>query len=139
MDKGQAWSMDLLIGVIIFMSMAVFFYLTFLSGLGQQTEFTNEGDLILQGLDGRNYPEGYNSSPVPLRGYSVSRDGLKDLYSSDYNTIQAQLGIQSEVCIFVTDRNGNLVPVESPSGDEQFSIGEGTEDVKIAEDLNCGE
>lgn len=129
--------MDLLIGVIIFMSMAVFLYITFLTGVGQNTEFTNEADLLLRGLDASNFPEQYNNSPVPLRGYSVDRTELGGLYTSEYNTIRSQLGVDSHVCVYITDSDGNLVGIEDEDGGNVFSIGEGTEDIMIADGLPC--
>lgn len=135
--RGQNWTVDLLVGVIIFMSVALLFYSLAQGNLGQQTEFEASADPIVNKLDRQNQPGGYNAAPTPFNGYSVNKTELKELYGSDYSTIKSQLDIQGEFCLTVVD-NGSVTAF-NVSGNDQFSFGPGNGDVLVGPDISCGE
>ena len=135
--RGQNWTIDLLVGVAIFMSIALLFYSIASGNLGEQTQFEASADPLINKLDRESQPEGYNATPTPFNGYSVNETELKELYASDYDTITSQLDIQGEFCLTVVE-NGSLVPL-NVSGNDQFSYGENDSDVLIGNNLSCGQ
>jgi ABC-type glycerol-3-phosphate transport system permease component len=135
--RGQNWTVDLLVGVIIFLSIALFFYTMTQSNLSQDTTFTQSADPLIDQLNAQNYPEGYNATPVPLQGYTVDRDELKALFAENYSEIKAELNFDNEFCMVLT-RNDSLVSL-NVSGTEQYSVGENDGDVLITEDIRCGQ
>ena len=138
MKRGQAWSLDLLLGVIIFMTMAILFYSTFSGTFSNDNEFSNEADLALERLDASNYPASYNDTPTPFNGYSISEEELAELYGTNYQALKSRLGVASELCIYITDQSGNLISM-NVSGTDKFSVGDGSGNVKLADGLNCGQ
>lgn len=135
--RGQNWTVDLLVGVIIFMSIALFFYTMTQTNLGQETTFSQTADPLVDQLNAQNYPEGYNATPVPFQGYSVNEQELKKLYAQNYSEIKAELNIQGEFCLGVT-QNGTLQSF-TVDGEEQYSIGENDGDVLITNGTRCGQ
>lgn len=135
--RGQNWTIDLLVGVAIFMSIALLFYSLTSGNLGEQTQFEASADPLVNKLDQQSQSEGYNATPTPFDGYSMNEKELKELYASDYETIKSQLDIQGEFCMMVVE-NGSLVPM-NVSGTNQFSYGENDGDVLIGQNIPCGQ
>lgn len=134
--RGQNWAVDLLVGVIIFMSIAIFFYTITQTNLSQETTFQESADPIVDELSQDNQPEGYNATPLPFDGFSISHAEMKDLYASNYSEIKAKLNIQGDFCLTVSE-NGSLVPFNT-SGTNQYSFGEDDGDVLAGYNIRCG-
>jgi len=141
--KAQAWSLDLIIGVLIFMVAA---------------------GIVISLLTDRD-----NQDPAPLRVESevvatklVTQEDLQiapgnqlnmaALYAlaanatKDYDATRGKLGVQNEFCIYLQDEEGNLIFIKDPSDlDESDGIntyagvGSATGEVNLtSQEIPCG-
>lgn len=135
---GQNWTIDLLVGVVIFLSVAIFFYTILQSNLSEETSFDQTSDELVEKLNAQNYPDDYNGTPVPIEGYSVKEDEMAELYNKNYDQVKEELGIRGDFCMIVVDDQGSLVAFNQ-SGTEQYSFGRGDGDVVVGDGIRCGE
>lgn len=138
MRRGQNWTIDLLVGFIIFLSVAIFFYTVTRANLQEDTSFSDTSGAVIEQLNAENYPDGYNETPLPIQGYSLDQQELRELYSQNYSSVKDELNIQDEFCLTVVDANGSLIPV-NVSGNETYSFGRGEGRVLVGDDIVCGE
>ncbi len=126
--KSQTWSMDLMIGIAIFLGLAVVFIFLLFT---QTDEFRlrEQADSIYSQFDIRTNPDGFGI----FDGGSVSREALKGLYvDSQYQDVKNELGIEGDFCIVVVDQTGGIMNISN-----NYGFGEG-EKLEIAEGLYCG-
>jgi hypothetical protein len=104
MAKGQSWSMDLVIAVVIFGFMAIIFVSLMvikdkpsIEDLKQSAQDINDKLQDPVGLCG----------PI-IQGQNLTLAQLRCLSGQDYSTLKEQLGIRSDFCIYLEDSNGNL-------------------------------
>ena|SRR3989344_1793521 len=120
--QGQSWSLDIILGVVIFMLIIGIFY-TLLSN----NKKTDIGDIQLEAstLSGNlDSSSGINSSLAVIEQGTIDDMKLETLYDSDYNTLKRQFGIQGDFCIYIVDQYGKLVTVDT-SGGEMIGFGNG--------------
>ena len=111
MYRGQVWSVDVIIGVVIFISILTVFY-AILSESGEDVNallranadtviirFTQDPDLRV--LEGNNK---LNLSRLELVG------------NHSYERLKEKLGIQGEFCIYLEDEFGRLVTIGNKTG-----------------------
>lgn len=128
--RGQTWSVDLVIGVVIFLLLVVVFYSLFAVDRGEYTVLREEADYALGALSqGSSTVTGV---PKIIQGQRLNQTELQALYATDYATLKAQLGITSDFCIVVVDDTGGLVQVGG-----KYSQGTGS-DLELAEGIFCG-
>jgi len=129
--KAQTWSIDLVIGVVIFLLVIIIIYSLIASRPPKENQLRDDADRIYSKLDSRSNVN--DDIPKVLTGNSISNEDLVNLYKEDYNTLKAKLGVTSDFCILVvTDNNGII---NTTAGN---SIGSG-EDVIITSNVYCGE
>lgn len=136
--KAQNWTIDLLVGVVIFMSIAIFFYTIARANLDQQTSFDDSADALVEKLNAENYPDNYNNTPLPLSGYTIQETEIKQLYQKNYSTVKRQLNIQGDFCLTVVNSDGSLVSF-NVSGNPKYSFGSGDGNIMVGPGIACGE
>ena len=127
--RSQLWSMDMVIGVVIFLFLIVVF-LSFLSlSDSEDFEVRSQADLLFQRLD---ITSGQQNLPPIFDGSRVNRQALEDLFSSSYSSIKNDLGITSDFCIVVIDEFGGIINFS-----DRTSFGN-SRDIEIADGVFCG-
>src|SRR3989338_6391592 len=104
MKASQAWSMDIMLGIIIFIGAAFFFYSTFGSKQGSDAEeLENDALKVMRGVVS-------NDPDVSIvTGSEVDIDKLQALLGEDYAQIKQKLRVGSDFCIFLEDEKGNII------------------------------
>ncbi len=135
--KGQALSVDLVIGVLIFLVALGAIYS--LLGSRQQEDPTPlriESEVIATILTS-------NASSQQLQvadNNQLSMDQLGMLAhqaQGDYGSLKEQLGIKNEFCIYLQDDQGNLVYIRDQNGTRYSGIGSGSDDLNVS-GVECG-
>ncbi len=127
--KSQTWSLDLMLGVAIFLALAVIFVFLLFT---QTDEFLlrEDADKIYSQFDLRTNPDGLGL----FEGGSISREALEKLFiETQYDQIRNELGITGEFCIVLVDNTDGLIKI----GDK-YGFGSG-EDIEISEGIFCGD
>jgi hypothetical protein len=120
LKKGQTITLDLIIGITIFISTIVLFY--YLFGIDvTQTEEEDAATKIVEGLNGNQY----------FQDGELTSDELIDLTEMDCAELKTFLNTNKNICIYATDHNGNLVELNN-------KYGVGCPGIDINE-LTCGE
>lgn len=131
--RSQAWSLDLILGVIIFLSLSVLF-LTILFSSGEETALRNDADRIYSQFDSESTP---STNYGVFRGNSVSQEGLEALYNASYDEVRAELDISGDFCIVVVNEDtGGIKSIEGQEGNKSSF---GDDRVEVSEGINCGE
>jgi hypothetical protein len=134
--KAQTWSVDLVLGVVIFLLVIVIIYSLIASRPGKESQLRDDADRIYVSLAGdKASAENINMGDVPtiIEGNAISREQLAELYQQDYQTLKEKFGITSDFCILVVTDDNALIMIG-----ENTSIGNG-EDVLIGSSIYCGE
>ena len=128
--KGQTWSFDLIIAVVLFVIVVGLFY-----GFITKDEQNKENELQ-QGTKVLAYKLNCDTNPnyknCVVNDGVVTEDALDKLYQEDYEKLKKDLNIKGEFCIYLRDTDGNLIPV----GDKT-SIG--TNELSLTESIQCGD
>jgi len=128
--KGQAWSVDLILGLLVFVLILITFY-SLISGNRESkiVEFSDKADVLANRL----FEEGLVN---PDTGEFNEEKFLK-LAEEDYDGLKERLGIVGDFCIFVeTNQNPPQIKyILNESGVGWTSIG--SDDLNIS-DINCG-
>lgn len=130
--KAQTWSIDLVLGVVIFLLVIVIVYSLIASTPPGETKLRDDADRTYIMLNA----EEQKSSEVPniIEGNSISEEELAELYAMNYQDLKQKLGITSDFCIVVvTDDNGIIRPQNGNA-----SIGTG-EDIVMGNTIYCGD
>jgi hypothetical protein len=128
--KAQTWSVDLVLGVVIFLLIVVIIYSLIASKPSKETQLRDDADKIYLYL---NENENNKNIPHLINGSTISEDELSELYNTSYEQLKSELGINSDFCIVVISENNAIVTV-----DGKTSIGNG-KDVLIGPNTYCGE
>lgn len=130
--QGQSWSIDLIIGVIIFMLVIAVFY-ALLTSKNEPTieELQGNADVITTKL---TQEDASSPSNILVNGIidDAKYDGLCDM---PYEDVKAILGIEQDFCIYLEDENGNIIPCGTT---ERTGIGN-SEDINLSTHYKCGE
>ena len=122
--KSQAWSFDIIIGVILFVGAFLAFYVI----LKQQTEepvdtLREEAELIASELLSE-------SSPLNVvENGKINEEKLQQLIGN-YPTLKSQVRVKSDFCIYLEDQEGNVIYIS------QDITGIGSPIIKISQ-IRC--
>lgn len=130
---GQTWSIDLIIGVIVFMLIIATFY-AFI-GSKSETSIENLKEDATVASTKLLAEDGSTSSIV--RNGEIQKTDLDTLCDKTYNDVKAKLGIESEFCIYLEDANGNIIPCGSGIN-KKAGIGN-NKDINISDNIRCGQ
>ncbi|MGV8162726.1 MAG: hypothetical protein ACP5N2_05350 [Candidatus Nanoarchaeia archaeon] len=128
--RAQTWSIDLVLGVVIFLLVVIVIYSLIASRPVQESQLRDDADKIYSRLDTRS--DKNDQVPKIIEGNSISYEELENLYAEDYDTLKAKLGITTDFCIIVVTDNNGIINMTSGQ-----SIGNG-EDVILGNNIYCG-
>ena len=137
--KGQAWSIDLVIGVLIFL-IAVGAIYSILSSRQHEdpAPLRIESEVIATILTNN----ASNQLLQVAEGNQLEMDklgGLATRANNDYELLKQELGIQNEFCIYLQDEEGNLIYITGTDGKKYAGIGPGDPSLNLTENqLPCG-
>ena len=133
MKNGQTWSIDLIVGVIIFMMIIAVFY-AFL---------TAKSDKGLEGLkDDARVVNSKVSNTDDLAVNLINQGDInetkyQELCQYDYESIKALLGVENDFCIYLEENNA-VIPCTNKDGKQQAGIGNG-KDIILYDNVACGQ
>jgi len=130
MRRGQAWSMDLIFGVIIFMlSIGVIYGILTSRQQNDVAAYRIESETIATKLaiDPRvQVTDGNQLDPAKLLALS----------KTSYDQLRADLGVQNDFCIFIEDEMGNIIYLVDPSDGTKYA-GVGANSPEMNFTINC--
>ena len=128
--RGQAWSIDIIIGLLVFIMVIVIFY-TLVASKDESTieDYSEKAEIVASRL----YEEGLVDADT---GYFDDQKFL-ELANEDYDSLKERLGIVGEFCLFIET---NDVPPQVKfisSGNGTIWTGIGSPELQIG-DFQCG-
>jgi len=124
--KSQAFSMDIMIAVIIFMG-TIFIFYSIISG-GEESKIDElEGDasIVMENIATED------SAVRITEGIAIDEEKLEELLGMDYSEIKKKLRVENDFCIFLEDGEGNIIYLEAGQP------GIGSDKIKVS-DVPCG-
>ncbi len=131
LKKGQNWSLDLIIGIVIFVLILSIFYLLISKGSHSDVDaMKGNAGRIMNYFDAEKSETGY----AILNGNTVNVTALEELYNSgNYDQIRSELGITGEFCIVLEDSNSRIIVMDTTSPtDDAVIYGFGGEELNIS-------
>jgi hypothetical protein len=114
--RGQSWSFDIALAVVIFILTAItFFSFSNSDNTRKLGVVQSEAHYILE------HAKAQNSPLQVVEGSMVDETKLSQLSSMDYEELKKQAGVSNDFCIFFEDEEGNVVLIDGKEG-----IGSGT-------------
>ena len=101
MKKGQAWSVDAIVGVFLFIViMTGVLFFTFTRGSEDKAaNLDEEGEKVYEHLAGE-------TRNTPIENKQVDP---KEILQLNYTEIKQKLGLKDDFCIYFVDEKGNLI------------------------------
>lgn len=118
---GQTVTLDLIIGITIFLTTIALFY--YLFGVDvTKTEEEDAASAVIEGLTGNEY----------FKDGELDSTELETLSSMDCTTMRDFFDTNKNICIYATDKNGRLVEL-----DDKVAIG--CPGIEVQDGTICGE
>jgi hypothetical protein len=132
MDRGQVWSIDVLLAVVIFVSVILIFYVTMVPRQKpQMKDLEIESGALKLELEKNNEFGFITNDEVNSTKFQAFIDNA----TANYTDLKKKLGVKGEFCLFYEDSDGNVVPISL--NDTMQLIGVGNSSIKVA-GFNCG-
>ena len=107
--KAQAWSLDVVIAIVIFMSGVIILYFYAINYFNQGAQQLD--DLLYQGNTAAELLLGEDELGIVLDG-KINQDKLENFYNSDYELKKMQLGVKDDFYFIIPNFEINGNPVE---------------------------
>ena len=106
--KSQAFSMDIMIALVIFIG-SIFLAYSFITGNqdNKGTELKEDASIVLESLVSEDPDIGI------LNGIEVNETKLVELLGMEYSEIKERIRIKNDFCLFLEDENGNIIYIET--------------------------
>lgn len=135
--RGQNWSLDLIIGVVIFL-LAIGVIYSLLSNKSREdvAPLRIESEVIATKL---TTPEAATSDEmIVATDNQLDIEKLQELtkYPGGYDALKEELGVQNDFCIYLQDENGNVIYIEGDDG-KYTGIGPGSPELNLS-GVPCG-
>ncbi len=128
MNKGQMWSVDVIIGIVIFVSVITLFYTTLSeSGSDVRQNLAANADTVVT-----KFTQDPNLKVVNDNTLNTSK--LEKLSKMNYSELKRELNVQGEFCIYLQGEDGRLIPIGNKSG---IGKNKGTT-INISNGVKCG-
>ncbi|MFP4112270.1 MAG: hypothetical protein ACLFPQ_01390 [Candidatus Woesearchaeota archaeon] len=132
--KAQVFSLDTIIGVVIFLVVFTIFFAILTKNTQQDTteQLNQEAQVLLNKLtttDDSSLSPGQDLAIV--KGGRVVEERIPELLGKDYEELKASLGIKGDFCIFFEDRDGNIINISDITGRDDI-IGLGNQKINIS-------
>ena len=124
--KSQAFSMDIMIAVIIFIG-TIFIFYSIISG-GEESkieDLEDDASIVMENVATED------SAVRITEGMDVDQEKLEDLLQMEYSEIKEKLRVENDFCIFLEDGEGNIIYLEAGQP------GIGSDKIKVS-DVPCG-
>lgn len=112
--KSQTWSIDILVAVFIFVTIFIIFtgIMASMSDAERQKKLSERGDKITKILSTDN--------PISfIEGNKIDESRLKSIVG-DYDALEREFDY-SNFCVYFEDENGNIIPIEGVTYNEDGS------------------
>ena len=133
--KGQTWSVDLIIAVIVFIAVVASFY-AFLSSSGREDQAVVLQDTAKTIGRQLNCDVATESGTCFVSKGRINEQELDTLSGLDYDALKDQLGIEDDFCIYIKDIDGNLVPIPNTGAGQNLS-GLGSNTLILSSGIRC--
>jgi len=128
MGKGQVWSIDILLAVVIFVSVILIFYVTMVPRQKpQMKDLEAESGALKLELE-KNNEFGFL---IDDEVNDAKLQAFIDNATANYLALKKKMGVKGEFCLFFEDSEGNVVPIGSNN-----LVGVGNSSIIVAGD-NC--
>ena len=131
--KGQTYSMDIIIGVVIFMLLITVFLSLLLLNSDRDDDLRRQVEVLFLSLDEAGTTE---SSVRIFNGNQVNMSQIENLFQRDYGEVKQELGIRDDFCIVFVDSSGGLIGV-NVGGEIKHSFGH--DSIFVSENIRCGD
>ena len=113
--RGQSWSMDLIIGVVIFLLAIGVIYAVLTSKAKEDTTpLRLESEAVATKLTTTDAAQ--NKDILVAQNNQLDINKLNNLTQEDYEKLKKELGVTNDFCIYLLDEKGNLVYLTTSSG-----------------------
>lgn len=130
---GQSWSLDIILAFVIFMLIVGIFYIMLSKNNKPDiADIQVEASVLSSNLDSST---GIDTKLKIINDGALDKQKLIELYESQYDTIKNQFGITGDFCIYIVDQNGNIVTVNTTTGDLKNGFGNGE---LVINGVQCG-
>jgi len=128
MKTSQAFSMDIMIAIVIFIGTAFVFYSIFSENQESKVEDLKEdASKVLKNIVSEDSGVGI------VNGVEVNVTKLENLLGMEYSDIKKKIRINNEFCIFLEDGDGNVIYITT----NPDQPGVGSDKINIS-DIPCG-
>lgn len=136
--RGQTWSFDLVIAVILFIVVVAVFY-AFLANRNSADGAQEQQDYA-KAISTQLVCDAAESSPYCfIEQGDVIEDKLTNLPSFNYDDIRSDMGIQGDFCVYmvVVDESGveRIVPFDDGTGNQYAGVG--SDEFELSENIPC--
>lgn len=135
-QKAQAWSIDIIIGVVLFLVLLVVVYTLVATSPIGNVELRRNADVIYSKLDDTKNSD--STIPAIMSGNIIKKDQIDDLLALEYETLKNSLGITDDFCIVITYTHGGIYNLSGT----QTSYGKSGDNIIIGKagsaDIYCG-
>ncbi len=133
---GQTWSVDLIVGVVVFMLVIVILYAILSTDPGEEQALRQEADVVHAKLNAETSDPGIEHL---VSGQRIDTIGMQQIYNMDYDELKSLLGVQGDFCIVVVNDDNRIIPVHDGTR-YYLSAGSDQHDLFITDTgLLCGE
>ena len=123
--NSQAWSLDVMLAVIIFIGTVFFFYAILDTTQGTKAEeLQDEASKVLTGISSEDSGVGI------MDGNKINTTKLEELLGN-YSSIKSKLKVENDFCIYFEDEDGNILYINATT----TGLGSGIINVS---DIPCG-
>jgi hypothetical protein len=135
--KAQAWSIDIVIGVVLFLILIVVIYTLIATNPVNDAELRRNADLLHSKLDSTKNTD--DSIPKILTDNKLNPEELKNLLDENYNEMKAALGLTQDFCIVITYTSGGIYEIDT----DKYSYGNSADNLNLGKDsdgaiIYCG-
>ena len=108
MKLSQAWSLDIMLAIVIFLGTAFFFFAILNSTQGDKTdELKEDAARVIEDIVSENSDLGI----VDENKINVTK--LEELLGRNYSDIKRKLRIKNDFCLYFEDEKGNIIYINT--------------------------
>jgi len=116
--KSQAWSMDIMIAVLIFLgTIFLFFAILNITQSDKADDLKKDASIVIEGIVSDSSELGI------LNGTKVSAEKLGALLEEDYDDLKRRLRIKNDFCIYFEDDQGNIIYINKSETKNYTGVG----------------
>ena len=107
-SKAQSWSIDIIIGIIVFIAAFFIFYELLNQNPNTRADSLKEdASIIIKQITTKD------GAVRIVDGNEINVSRLNDLKNLSYDELKRRLRIEGDFCIYFEDKNGNLVLINN--------------------------